>query len=504
MNIVTNKIQGVGEMMNNLSSKFTNDNIDKSPSTFISPYLVNLDIYGSKIKTTSSNDGYYNISYDKSSSDYDVFYKNKTKYRTSGFKITELYFLPLIHNNITNVTDNTGLSDLIGEFAIKLVNGENVDCPLYLFYLVQSVTANKGTDDTDGQSTGSLSKIFDTIIKKDGGINYSPTSTTLTTSPGTNGTIPNQDGTGCIMYINNLPSDKFEINCIFLNPITTSNTSLINYFKTLNRNSDNVNTNFKNFPSGGIKDILTSSILKPGQSTAAESESSAPGYDPNSQIYIDCSPTGASEETIASYNIPINSSMFKDIQNSSLSTLCANFILFGFIVAASYIGIPSIYNLAVLDKKNLSVENRKTMIIYSKPAIILYFLTFSIVLFITGNSTENISELLAGFLLIFLSIITYILLSVKEADSGYQPGSPFSSQFFAFLFNIFAYIFKSGKTILFLWIIFLLIILIIWGVGAKNNKGEKLIDDGLLWRLSVYLGIFIIPFFVGLLSWISE
>ena len=84
-------------------SVFTNNTIETKPSKFINTYLVNMTLYGKDIQTASATEGYYNILYTSSDST-DVTYKNKTLYRTPNFQITNVYFLPLIHNNISNVT----------------------------------------------------------------------------------------------------------------------------------------------------------------------------------------------------------------------------------------------------------------------------------------------------------------------------------------------------------------------------------------------------------------
>jgi hypothetical protein len=497
-------------------TNFTNDNIDNTPSKFINTYLVNLDIYGSNVQTFNSQEGYYHISYDKKiSNDSDVIYNNKSKFRTSSFKMTDIYLLPLIHNNISNITTDI-TQKFIGEVAIKLVNTSNISCPLYLFYLVKSAPTNKGTDDANGQNTGSLSKIYDKIIKKgDGNVYYKGDGNvqSIEISPGTDGTIPNQDGTGCIMYINQLTKNKSEIHCIFLNPITISNSKLISFFGILNT-TETLKV-FKNYPSDGPDNILTSSTAKPTDTSddsddsdsaktgtsATAGATSAPGYDTNSQIYIDCSPTGVSDETIASYNLPINSTLIQDIQHSSLATLCANFVLFGFILAAAYIGIPTIYNLAI-NKITLDSE-KKTMVMYSKLVILLYFLLLSIILFIDGNSSDNIYELMGGILLIFLSILSYILLSSEELQRQVEPGSPFDFKFGAFIISILSRIMEQSAIIVGLWITLLLILLLIWGF-AKNKEGDRLIDGNLLWRLTIFIGVFVIPPFVGLITWITS
>ena len=490
-------------------SVFTNNTIETKPSKFINTYLVNMTLYGKDIQTASATEGYYNILYTSSDST-DVTYKNKTLYRTPNFQITNVYFLPLIHNNISNVTDGNGLTGLIGEFALKLVNSSNSDCPLYIYYLVQSVGLNKGTDDTNGQSTGSLSNIYNDIIKATkSGVNYGPTSNKTTkVSPGTDGTIPSQDDAGCIMYVNNLPNKKSEIHCIFLNPITISNTYLKTFFTSLDKSTPL--SVFGNYPSGGFKYILTSSTAKSTDTTNADEATSTDttnaaeattSYDPNSQIYIDCSPTGVSEEKVASYNLPINSTLIQDIQHSSLATLCANFVLFGFILAATYIGIPTIYNLTV-NKSRIEAE-KMTMVRYSKLAILLYFLLLSIILFIDGNVSNNIYELMVGILLIFVSILSYILLSSEELQRGVEPGSPFDIKFITFIGSILARIGEQWGTIFSGWIALLLIMLLLWGF-AKNSNGDPLINVTQLWKIILFVGLLIIPPFVGLMMWIAS
>ena len=495
---------------------FQSNNIDVTPSKFINTYLVNMPIYGKNIVTKDATEGYYHISYDKI--DEAVAYRNSSVYSDPNFKITDIYFTPLIHDNIANVSDDNGLPNLIGEIIFKAVTTTSSDIPLYLCYLVQSVNRGKGTDDAGGQSTGSLSIIYSDIISTStaGQINYKGGTTASTTvSPGTDGTIPIQDKVGAIVYTDKKVIDpsttKSYYVCVFLNPITVSNPRLMSFFNSLS-----VSSSFfiNKYPTNGNLEILTgtaqgtphgkqgSGTQESGTKESDTKESGTQGTGPDSQIYIDCSPTGVGEDTIASYNLPINSTLMQDIQNSSFSQLCSNFILFSIILAASFIGIPILYRMAI-EKKGLSDSDRTSVKRFSKPFSIVILIVVSIILFAQGQATNNMAELLAGFLLIFLSVLTYILLSTEEAALGINPGDMFSFEFLTFFLGVLTRIAGQWKFISGL-LILLVVILVILSFAVKKVDGNPVVTfPGDFFTIFFLVGFIAIPSMVGFITWVS-
>ena len=512
-------------------SKFNSNNIDSKPSKFITTYLVSMPVYGANIVTTSATDNYYHIGYDKT--DDAVIYHNSA-YPTPNFKVTDIYFLPLVHDNITNVTDNSfnskgvsklmgnsGLPNLIGEFVVKLKNG-SVDNPLYLCYLVQSVNRGKGTDDSGGQSTGALSSIYKTIINDGtpGAIKYysKSNSSSITVSPGADGSIPSQDGAGAIVYKDadvtssndTTTTTKDYYVCVFLNPITVSNPQLVNFFNSFTSTDKLM---FTKYPAGNVTEtILTgtnsaSSNSKDAATTAAAAAigigTGGEGEGPDSQIYIDCSPTGVGEETIASYNVPINSTLMQDIQKSSLAQLCSNFILFSIILAAAFAGIPILYRMAAIEKKGMNDAERMEMKRFSKPFSILVMIVASVILFWQGQTTNNMYELMGGFLLVFLSILTYILLSTEEAKLNVVSGGFFDFAFVGFIFSVIGRLFKHSGTIFALWLL-LFIILLLFTLVFKKKDGEPGISfPGEFLTILFIVGFFVIPMVVGFITWVT-
>jgi hypothetical protein len=66
------------------------------------------------------------------------------------------------------------------------------------------------------------------------------------------------------------------------------------------------------------------------------------------QIYIDCNPSGESDETIETYNLPINSALMGSIQRDDLTKMITYFCLFTLGVFVSYFFVPMASNYITL------------------------------------------------------------------------------------------------------------------------------------------------------------
>ena len=80
-------------------SNFVKADIVSNPTVFLNYYLTGLRFGASNIITASSSTGYYQLSYDTTSSSNSY---QATYYKTDGdthYKLINLYFYKLIHNN---------------------------------------------------------------------------------------------------------------------------------------------------------------------------------------------------------------------------------------------------------------------------------------------------------------------------------------------------------------------------------------------------------------------
>jgi hypothetical protein len=76
--------------------------------------------------------------------------------------------------------------------------------------------------------------------------------------------------------------------------------------------------------------------------------------EPDSQeIYIDCNPTGVGEDEMLTYNVPINTKMMDEEQESQLMKTTVNYGLFLIALVVSYVLVPIGYKSLVIDPINL-------------------------------------------------------------------------------------------------------------------------------------------------------
>jgi hypothetical protein len=187
-----------------------------------------------------------------------------------------------------------------------------------------------------------------------------------------------------------------------------------------------------------------------------------------------------------------------DIQHSSFAQLCTNFALFGIILLAAYIGVPKLYNLAVCER----MQGNDVM--YAKSFIILYLMIISLALFAGGNQSGNMKEMLAGFFIIFLTIITYILISNEELAANRSFENFNMIDFISFVGGVVGFIFENCLAGIFvLWTI-LAIILVILAYAVKKDDGKPVITNTQFRDIMLWVGLVAIPTLVGLMVQITR
>lgn len=480
-------------------SIFNNDNISTNPSLFLHYTLINMELYASDVKTLSPNEGNYKIEYNSkcvknvSSNNFNVvFYNPRDNGNIHNYCVKNVYFYHLYHNNVQNITDSNGLKDLIGEFIIECEDNVNSDT-FYLCFLLQSVQGY-GTDDKPLKNNGSMSKIYSNIIVDgNGNYNYGKDSKgAIKVSPSADGTIPSQEGVGSIIYYDSYDNSKGDTKNIYvmvnLNPITISNAGMIAFLSSL---SPATVPPFKKYPTKGKADILTGSMSSTiaqtlGVTAIAENPQlaqllgiAAPKSGDSSKknselidndIYIDCNPTGASEEEIATYNIPINSSLTGDLQNSSFMQLCSNFAMFGLLLIAAYVGIPSLFDTLT---KNASGPEYT----YVQLALVGYFCIIFIGLFAEGFTTGNMLQISAGIAVVVLAVLTYVITTYKLLGMKIEGGFD-AKDFGMFIAGLIAFLITDAYLLILVSWIFLAVSLVIM-VYVYDYKSQFVIDIGL-------------------------
>jgi len=181
-------------------------------------------------------------------------------------------------------------------------------------------------------------------------------------------------------------------------------------------------------------------------------------------IYIDCNPTGASQQELDTYEIPINSRMTKDLSELRLKEMIINFFMFLVLVVICYFVVPVAYKLTVIRLILVGfiapiVENdtkdgtKGKLVLHSiRKLIDVLLLVFSVVIFSLLFTTSPASGIIFGVGIVLSSLIivdkmklpeynTYtkadgttsdMYLQETEVNGNYksQPSAPFTLQSF--------------------------------------------------------------------------
>jgi drug/metabolite transporter (DMT)-like permease len=168
-------------------------------------------------------------------------------------------------------------------------------------------------------------------------------------------------------------------------------------------------------------------------------------------------------------------------------------VLFFIIAGLCYIGIPSIYKTAVVEKMN---DNER---IYAVWFTLLYLFIIILVLIIDGKNTGNSTQFIIAVFLAFLSVLIYVLTKDDVIDN-----SNFSSfEFLVFISSVFSRHMTQSTIIINCLILLFITYFLLYGLSLLTDKnGDKIIDSSDINHIAMWIGITIIPFIIGLLVWI--
>lgn len=135
-------------------------------------------------------------------------------------------------------------------------------------------------------------------------------------------------------------------------------------------------------------------------------------------IYIDCSPTGASQEELDTYEVPINSRMTSDLGQKRMEEMATNFFFFVILVTITYFVSPIAYkagitdyilltfNITNLTPNEVSGKSPERILHSYRKALDIIVLGFSFVLFCLLIGSNVISGIIfAFFILMSIAII---------------------------------------------------------------------------------------------------
>jgi hypothetical protein len=220
-------------------------------------------------------------------------------------------------------------------------------------------------------------------------------------------------------YLIKTYSNENDIVLVFTKTITINNDtySMIQKFK-------NTTELFENFPKNNLFSILTQpSIMMRG----------------TDEIYIDCNPTGVSDDTIATYNVPINSEYTKDSGKITLMKTAIQLSLVAIFLVVVYLTFPTAYKAIVINNVNKFIlENNQmndekykdetggidTFVRIQSADILLFCYAFLIccLLYVESSITGNDSyqtSVIALYLFIIVAL-AYASISTKKESVAFM------------------------------------------------------------------------------------
>jgi hypothetical protein len=244
----------------------------------------------------------------------------------SNYNAKTIYISNLVHNNITNLTDsykniaNVNTDSIMGELIIehtKITGYGN----LYTCFFLKFVDSTTDTNDLDNllnmynnEVTSVQFNLNKILSSQDYGIVYNVnklidgTATTTTTA------------------------------MVFVTPIYLNKKSYSIFVKNI-YNKSGLNKM-------SIYDVNYIVLPKANISQRGEEE-----------IYIDCTPTGESAETIATYNVPIQSEYTRDWGKLDFMKMTIQLLMVFILLLTTYFGVPIMYKRVVVDNINRLISD---------------------------------------------------------------------------------------------------------------------------------------------------
>lgn len=319
----------------------------------------------------------------------DLFFVHNSA--VSNYKASNLYFYPLLHDNITGITDGDNGENITGELVIELNavgGGETAYACFFMEY-----NKNHIYSDIDK---------FKALIER-------PNSGGNTLS--LNHSIGSQDY--CVYYNANPVSSSGAKDAskvikvfVFSTPISINNDTQALFADQ-----------GKEVKSAKAAPFTTSA---PTNYVVIASNISNINDD---QIYIDCNLTGESAETITAYNVPINSAMSSDNGEMNYMKMTINFFIFILALLFTYTAIPVLYKMSVIDKINKwydSETEQKKRLVGTDILISLVILSITVSLFTYGAARSNYKVQTAAMAISVLYILSFCILQIKKADATFM------------------------------------------------------------------------------------
>jgi len=335
------------------------------------------EINGPHLSTTQN---YFSIPYINQTSTPNFEYTPINATTPETYLVKNIYFFRLLHNNIQDVTDGED-PNIIGELVIEH-RSNTTSKVLYTCHLLKQYNPGQtqlGTDiDTiidlmDADAINASINLNSSISKA---IKY----------------IVYEDGSNILIMINTNPIMIVDNTTAFVLKCGTK-TNLFNI---------NAPIVYK------IIDGINITIRK------------------EEDIYIDCKPTGVSDEEVSTYNIPLLSETSNQKQNLDFMKMTVNFVIFIVILIVASFGIPILYKAVVINKviQLIGVGGGgepghiriKTIDVY----IFIFFALLILSIFGYGKENGDYNSFMVCIFLSVFYILSSVLISVKKQDKNYM------------------------------------------------------------------------------------
>ena len=137
------------------------------------------------------------------------------------------------------------------------------------------------------------------------------------------------------------------------------------------------------------------------------------------QIYIDCNPTGVSNDDIQTYKVPISSDYTLGAAKTDYQKTTTNFYIFTLFVIAAYFIIPTAYRQLII--VNISKYNdKKNKLLVADVLIGISIIILTSVLFGSGDYDQKTW----GVFILVVTFMSIPLITSKRLDKEYLKGVP--------------------------------------------------------------------------------
>ena len=319
----------------------------------------------SEVQRNAPNMNYFKAPFGNNASNPNFFYTSNgttTKYSTQN-----VYIYGSIHNNITGISvDN---NRIIGELLIELQSAKGDKA--YVCFLLEKPPPY------GSPPTGDIDNL----------ISLPDQSNSLSTDIVLNNSISTQET--AIVYNNN-----GQTIFIFTEPIIIGSKSV-----DLIISNDIKTTSFS-------EQAPTSYVLIPRQNISIKQDD---------EIYMDCNPTGESEDTINTYNAPIKSKFMETKQEFDVMKTTLNFAMFTFVLIGCYFTAPPLYKYMVYDV--LPTDDQDVAIDAADGWMALAFIFWGIYLVSSGNSLDNNSMVYSGVVILMFWGLSYSIIRYNKINN---------------------------------------------------------------------------------------